>query len=525
MNSSRDNANHQAIPLAELLDAVTTLALAGDGGNGTVVRHLTGDSREVQSNSLFIAVRGYCTDGHRFIGNAVERGAVAVICEEFPAVIESFCLYIKVADARKALAETARLFYGNASDRLKIIGVTGTNGKTTTAKLITAMLNANGISTGYIGTNLCQIGEQHIPLERTTPEAHELHALFLRMVEAGCCAVVMEVSSHALVLQRVYGLRFHAAVFTNLTMEHLDFHRSMAAYAAAKQQLFDQLAPDGFAVFNHDDPFAQQMALRVAPEKRYCCTLRSGAVSTVLCRHFFEAEILQSSIASSTVKLHFPETVMTMQVGLPGAFNVMNLLEAAAVGTGMALSAEAICHALSAISAVDGRMERVGDGSENVSVFVDYAHTPDALCKALETLRALKPAGSRLMVLFGCGGNRDQSKRSEMGRIASELADLVILTSDNPRDEHPEMILDDIERGIQRGIERGHHLRISDRAEAIAQAVAMLKEGDVLLVAGKGHERYQEIAGRKFPFSDQEQLRKVMQKNGAEDSAKERRCE
>jgi UDP-N-acetylmuramyl-tripeptide synthetase len=514
------SAHYSALPLALLPDAVSSLAHAGEFLAGIAVRHITIDSREVQPGSLFVAVRGYCTDGHRFISSAVERGAVAVICEEFPAVMAPSSLYIKVADSRRALAGVARIFYGKAADQLQIIGVTGTNGKTTTARLITSMLNANGIPAGYIGTNLCLTGDSSVPLDRTTPEAHELHALFALMVEAGCRAVVMEVSSHALVLQRVHGLRFHAAIFTNLTMEHLDFHTTMDEYASAKRQLFDQLAPDGFAVFNSDDAFAAQMASRVAPEKIYYCTLQGGSPAPEQCRHRFDADILESTLASSMVALHFPERVLTMKAGLPGSFNVMNVLEAAAVGIGMELSPEEICHSLSAISAVDGRMERVSDGSQGYSVFVDYAHTPDALFKVLETLRHLKPAASRLLLVFGCGGNRDRAKRPEMGRIASEAADVVILTSDNPRYEDPEMILDEIERGI-RG---GHYMRISDRAEAIARAVAMLREGDVLLVAGKGHERYQEIAGQKYPFSDHEHLINTMRKKGAGYSAKESLC-
>ena len=525
MTLSLKSSSQHSLRCKALLAAVAPLAVAGDGCGDALVRHITIDSREVQPGSLFVAIRGYATDGHRFIGSAVERGAVAVICEELPPDIASSCLYLKVADARKALADTAKLFYRNVSDQLMLIGVTGTNGKTTTAKLITAMLNANGISAGYIGTNLCQIGEQHIQLERTTPEAHELHLLFSAMAEAGCKAVVMEVSSHALVLQRVYGLRFQSVIFTNLTLDHLDFHLSMEEYAAAKQLLFDQLAPEGFAVFNSDDPAAVQMAERVAPEKIYCCTLQrdyhSIHHSIPQCSHHVEADILASSISSSSVDLHFPKQIVPMQVGLPGRFNVMNVLEAATVGFGLGLAPEKISQSLAAISAVDGRMERVGDGSHGYSVFVDYAHTPDALYKALDTLRRLKPSTSRLVVVFGCGGNRDHAKRPEMGRIAAELADEVLVTSDNPRDENPETILDDIVSGIT----GTNYTRISNRAEAICHAVTLLQAGDVLLVAGKGHERYQEIAGKKYHFSDQEILRNSMQHKSAGISAKEHNCQ
>ena len=237
------------------------------------------------------------------------------------------------------------------------------------------------------------------------------------------------------------------------------------------------------------------------------------------CCRFFKADILQSTLASSTVTLHFPDTVMTMQVGLPGVFNVMNELEAAAIGSGMGLAPEVICRSLSEISTVEGRMERIGDRSQGGSVFVDYAHTPDALFKALDTLRSLKPERSRLIVVFGCGGNRDRLKRPEMGRIASETADEVIITADNPRDEDPELILDEIERGIT----GSRYRRISDRSEAIRAAVSMLKQGDVLLVAGKGHEKFQEISGHKHYFSDRDILRQCLQENGAGYLEKERK--
>ena len=510
----------EGVQLEELLKGVAFLALAGESCLRGVIRLVTSDSREILPGSLFVAIKGYCDDGSRFISSAIERGALAVICEEFPTDIAASCCYIKVYDARKALAEAARIFYGNASDQLLVIGVTGTNGKTTTAKLITAMLNACGIPSGYIGTNLCRIGELDISLDRTTPEAHGLHALFRQMVNAGCRAAVMEVSSHALVLQRVFGIRFHAALFTNLTQEHLDFHLSMEEYAAAKQQLFDQLSPEGFAVFNSDDPLAAQMAERVAYYKRYCCTLQQGALPTFACSRIFEAEVLESTLASSTVALHFPDTVMKMTVGLPGRFNVMNVLEAAAVGNGMGLAPAEICSSLSAVSMVEGRMERVGESRQGWCAFVDYAHTPDALFKVLEVLRQLKPEGSRLVVVFGCGGNRDRSKRSEMGRIASEMADEVIITSDNPRNEEPGEILDEIEQGII----GDHFIRITDRAEAIRRAVLMLNKGDVLLVAGKGHEKYQEIAGRKHYFSDKELIKEYMQENISGHSEKESVC-
>ncbi len=503
----RESNGRQELLIEELLLGLEHQALSGHAPAHQVITSVTCDSRAVVPGSLFVAVRGYCTDGQRFIGAAIEGGAAAVLCEEFPALMVPDCLYIQVSDARKALAVASRLFYRKAADRLQIIGLTGTNGKTTTAKLITAMLNDNGITAGYIGTHLCTFSGREIALERTTPESHELHGLFSQMVEAGCRAVVMEVSSHALVLQRVFGIRFHAALFTNLTMEHLDFHQSMAEYGAAKQLLFDQLHPEGVAVLNIDDPYARQMAERVAHEKRYCCTMQPRLALEPSCGKLFRAETLASTITSTDVAMHFPEAVVHMQVGLPGSFNVMNVLEAAAVGRAMGIAPEAICRSLSAVSSVEGRMERVWGSPVIGTAFVDYAHTPDALFQALVTLGGLKPPGARILVVFGCGGDRDRAKRPEMGKIASKNADFVIITSDNPRNEDPELILDEIEQGMS----GGNYIRIRDRAEAIQRAVDLLESGDVLLVAGKGHEKYQEIRGRKEFFSDQEYLKIYMQ--------------
>jgi UDP-N-acetylmuramyl-tripeptide synthetase len=514
MTSEERMLPYRESSLQSLLEGIEHLGTSGTVSAGALVKSVTSDSRAVFPGSLFVAVRGFSADGHHFMASAVGRGAIAVVCEQIPDDAADGCIYIRVADSRRALAEAARVFYGNASDRLRLIGVTGTNGKTTTAKLITSMLNENGIPAGYIGTNLCRIGEEEITLERTTPEADLLHSLFARMLDAGCKSAVMEVSSHAMILDRVYGLRFEAAVFTNLTMEHLDFHETMQEYAAAKQRLFDQLAPEGFAVINTDDPWASQIMSRVDRKRRFCCSMHEQDNASG-CGKGFRAELLNGSVECSDVRLHFPAVVVPMQVQLPGAYNVMNVLEAAATGFGLGLDPQSACSALAAVSAVEGRMERVDAAGSGVNVFVDYAHTPDALLKALGTLRGLTPPGSRLFVVFGCGGDRDKSKRPEMGRIASEIADRMILTSDNPRSEEPEEILDEIERGIR----SGSHLRISDRRAAIGKALAMLSPGDILLVAGKGHEKYQEIKGHRQYFSDQEVIRTFLNTMGASHAA------
>ncbi|NTU67832.1 MAG: UDP-N-acetylmuramoyl-L-alanyl-D-glutamate--2,6-diaminopimelate ligase [Chlorobiaceae bacterium] len=474
------------------------------------------DSREVLPGALFVAVRGFKTDGHRHIGAAVAAGAAAVVCEEYPGECPPTVRFILVGDARTALADAARVFHADAAGRLMLIGVTGTNGKTTTSRLITSMLNAAGIPSGYIGTGLCRIGGEDILLDRTTPESHELQALFRRMLDAGCKAAVMEVSSHALVLKRVHGMRFRAAVFTNLSPEHLDFHETMEGYAEAKRLLFGQLAPDGFGVVNADDPHAVYMTAGLAPDRVFRCSLEGGAAGAMDGRRV-EAEISAMNVEGTRATIVFGEGRLPVTVALPGAFNVMNLLEAFAVGVGLGLDPAAALQGLVSADAVEGRMERFWSPDRSRCAVVDYAHTPDALQKALEALRTIVPAGAGLTVVFGCGGNRDRLKRPEMGRIAADLADRVILTSDNPRDEDPEAILDEIEAGMAGRA----HLRVSDRAEAIRRAVEGLGDGDILLVAGKGHEKYQEVAGKKHYFSDQEILSTCLGKPGPGNEAKE----
>ncbi|RXK87774.1 UDP-N-acetylmuramoyl-L-alanyl-D-glutamate--2,6-diaminopimelate ligase [Chlorobaculum sp. 24CR] len=493
--------NRAGAPMVQLDRLVSGLGLLVErrGGNGAqAVTGVTCHSRAVTPGAVFVAVRGLCADGHCFIDAAIEAGALAVVCEELPAERRDSVTYLVVPDARKALAELSKAFYGNASDELMLIGVTGTNGKTTTARLIASMLNASGIPAGYIGTGLCRIGDRDIELERTTPESNRLHALFRQMADAGCKAAVMEVSSHALVLDRVHGLFFRAAVFTNLTPEHLDFHKTMEEYAEAKRLLFDRLDSEGFAVLNADDPRAKFMTAKLSPERVFCCSTRDESFCDPDRR--FEAKVSEMSVDGSKAEVAFRGRTMTMDVPLPGAYNVMNMLEAFAIGVGLGIHSATALAGLAAAESVAGRMERIWSRDRSRCAVVDYAHTPDALQKALEALRRVTPADAKLAVVFGCGGNRDRQKRPVMGRIAAELADRVILTSDNPRDENPEAILDEVEAGM---VGRAH-LRIAARAEAIRRAVAGLGEGDILLVAGKGHEAYQEIEGVKHHFSDRE---------------------
>ncbi|ABB24957.1 UDP-N-acetylmuramoyl-L-alanyl-D-glutamate--2,6-diaminopimelate ligase [Pelodictyon luteolum] len=522
MNPNTALDGMQPVALREILRGMGAYEVAAGQTDGVMVRMLTNDSRVVEPGSLFVAVRGFAADGRGFIKDAIARGASAVVSEDFPmelALNGPPC--IRVPDARRALSLAAAAYYGHPADRLRIVGVTGTNGKTTTARLISSILSMNGISCGYIGTGKAIIGDREIPLERTTPEAHGLHRLFRMMVDGGCRAVSMEVSSHALELGRVHGIAFQAAVFTNLTPDHLDFHPSMESYAEAKRKLFDQLAPGGIGIFNTEDPMATFMAARVAEEQRACCSLDAAGFGGMRCGLNYGAMVRREGVGSSVVALSFPEGVQPEEeFRLLGRFNVMNMLEAAAAAHQLGVPARDVAASLPGLQGVEGRMEQVeGPGFEGTAI-VDYAHTPDALHQSLGTLRELLPPDGRLLVVFGCGGNRDRQKRPEMGRIAIEMADFSVITSDNPRDEDPEAILDEIEGGMG----GGEHLRIPDRAEAIRTAVGMLRSGDILLVAGKGHECYQETHGRREHFSDREVLAAgIAQENGEKNPEQEAR--
>jgi UDP-N-acetylmuramyl-tripeptide synthetase len=491
----------ERIKLYMLLERLEVMTVSGGCDPDREIRQIASDSRDVVKGGLFIAVRGFETDGHRFIDNAVGRGAVVVVCQELPGIIRDAVCYIVVRDSRRSMAQIAKRFYDDIADRLKIIGVTGTNGKTTTARLMAAMMNDCGIPTGYIGTGLALVGEETVLLGKTTPEAEVLHRLFFMMAERGCKAVVMEVSSHALVLQRTHGIRFAGAVFTNLTQDHLDFHHTMERYAEAKQQLMDGVDPEGFVVVNADDPWAAFMVKRRGGADLYCCTVGHKKFA---CQEGKEvrARVIKAEMQRTEVEIETGVGRYECGFRLPGIYNVMNLLEVFAAGIAMGLQPEQAIDRLAAASPVEGRMEIISDTTGEFSAVVDYAHTPDALGKVIEALGELKPRGGVLIVVFGCGGNRDSDKRPKMGSVAAKGADRVIITSDNPRDEDPGEIMDDIVKGI---VSESFH-RFPSRSEAIRCGVNLMKKGDILLVAGKGHENYQEIAGNRRYFSDRETI-------------------
>ena len=470
--------------LSELLKDIEILSATAD--LNMEISGVSYDSRRTERGDLFVAVKGFESDGHRFIPKARERGAAAVLCEDAP---EDGTPYVRIADCRRGLALASRNLFGDPASEMTVIGITGTSGKTSSSYLIKHLLETRlGAKVGLIGTNGHMIGEQFLHSEYTTPESYELQKLFRRMADEGCSHVVMEVSSHSLALERVAGIRFDVALYTNLSQDHLDFHKTMAEYAAAKKKIFSVC---GAACVNADDGWAQFMT-----EGAPCPILRFSAEKA-------EAELRAEEIVLSADGVRFTacwrgERIET-SLGIPGMFSVHNALGVLAVGLTLGLTLEDCAAALRDAKGVKGRLECVPTDGD-YTVLIDYSHKPDALENVLKTLRPL--TRGRLIVLFGCGGDRDRLKRPIMGRIAAELADLCIVTSDNPRTEEPEAIIDEILAGMPADPEKV--LRICDRAEAIRCALDKAQDGDVILLAGKGHEDYQIVGHEKRHMDERE---------------------
>jgi UDP-N-acetylmuramoyl-L-alanyl-D-glutamate--2,6-diaminopimelate ligase len=479
------------------LDAVAARlpGSAVHGGAGVDVSDVTHDSRRVGPEGLFVAIRGTAADGNQFVDAARKRGAAAVASENPP---QPGVPWIQVPDARKALAAFSAAVLGDPASKLTLAGVTGTNGKTTTSYLIDAALREAGRTVGLLGTVQYRIGDRLSEAVRTTPEASDLQRLFHEMVVASCSHAVLEVSSHSLALDRVYGVSFEVAVFTNLTRDHLDFHGDMDAYFAAKRRLFDTLlAPTGRAVINAEDDRARELAaVSRAPVWTYAV---DGPAD-------FRAEDVQLRLDATRFRLRSPLGDFAVETPLIGRFNVQNALAAFAASAALGLDPPAILRGLRAITGVPGRLERV-DAGQPFTVVVDYAHTDDALKKVLETVRQLGPR--RLITVFGCGGDRDRTKRPLMGAVASRLSDVAIVTSDNPRSEPPEAILEEIQKGMNGGRGAERHA-IVDRRDAIARALEMAGPGDAVVIAGKGHETYQQLRDRTVPFDDRQVARDVL---------------
>jgi UDP-N-acetylmuramoyl-L-alanyl-D-glutamate--2,6-diaminopimelate ligase len=463
------------------------------------VAHVTHDSRAVQPGSMFVAIRGLAVDGNQFVEAAMRKGAGVVVSE---AAAPPGVPWVRVPDAREALALFSAAALGDPARSLQLVGVTGTNGKTTTAYLIDAALRAQGRRVGLLGTVQYRIGDRVAEAVRTTPESSDLQALFKEMVEAGCSHAVLEVSSHSLQLKRVHGCGFRVAVFTNLTRDHLDFHGDMNRYFAAKRVLFDSLLlPDGHAILNADDDRSAGIA-----------TTARGRVWTYAIDRPADLRARDVALALDGTRFQVDSPAGSFEIRTPllGRFNVSNVLAAFGASLALGIPPETAIAGLVSLTGVRGRLERVAAG-QDFTVVVDYAHTDDALKNLLETVRELGPR--RIITVFGCGGDRDRTKRPLMGAVAQRLSDVVVVTSDNPRSEPPEAILDEIQRGMNgtRGAER--HV-IVDRREAIGRALEMARTGDAVVIAGKGHETYQVLRDRTIPFDDRQVAREALARPG-----------
>ena len=479
--------------LNELLQTVKPLAV-----EGPVDRDITGityDSRRVMPGNLFVAMRGENTDGHRYVEAAIDRGAAAVVLER-EGGLNPRATRIRVEDARHTLALASAEFYSHPSQQLKVVGVTGTNGKTTTAFMIKAIMEAAGLGAGLIGTVHYQIGQRIIPASRTTPESVEIQDMMSQMLRANCSGVAMEVSSHALDLQRVAGIDYDVAVFTNLSQDHLDYHGTMKKYFEAKTKLFlalGSMRKRGRAVVNTDNEYGRRLIARLGGEN---AVVTYGVSSDAAIR----ALDVRVSADGTYFVVRTPQGSVSVALPLIGRYNVANALAAIGAALSLGIGLGSIERALSTMRPVPGRME-VMDVKQDFHVYVDYAHTEDALRNVLMTVSELTKG--RLIVVFGCGGDRDQGKRTPMGEAACELADFSILTSDNPRTEDPSEILKQIEEGFPVGAQSRYQV-IADRREAIERALDIARPGDSVLVAGKGHETYQEFADTVVPFSDRQ---------------------
>lgn len=490
------------VRLRILIDGLEHRLLRGSGE--VDIRAVEHDSRRVGPGACFVCLRGSRFDGHAFAGEAAGRGAIAVVLEE-EIPLPAGPAILQVKDTRAALAALARAFHGDPARHLTLLGVTGTNGKTTTTYLLEAILAAAGRTVGVIGTIDYRCGALKVPADRTTPEAPDLQALLRRMLEVGATHVAMEVSSHSLALHRVDGVEFDAAVFTNLTQDHLDFHGSFEAYLEAKTRLFRGLGVGAgkrgpkAALLNADDPHAERIrAETTAPVLTYA--LEAGADLT--------AEGVSLEPTGLRATLRTPWGAIPVRSALLGRHNMANILGAAGAALAVGAPPGAVTAALASLRGVPGRLEQIEAG-QPFTVAVDYAHTPDALERVLRAARAL--TAGRLLCVFGCGGDRDRGKRPLMGEAAARLADRLFLTSDNPRSEEPEAILDAIEEGVRRvaGAD-GRYAKIVNRAEAIAAALAAARRGDFVLIAGKGHETYQILGSRTIPFDDRDVARRTL---------------
>ncbi len=484
--------------LKEVLNGVEILKIInGDIDNNINISGVAYDSRNVKPGNIFVAIKGYASDGHRFISSAIDSGANVIVCEILPEENNNNIIYIQVGHPRRALAVMSANYFGHPADDMVMIGVTGTNGKTTSTYLIKAILESRpGNQVGLIGTNQNMIGAEVLETERTTPESYELQKLFAQMRDAGCTHVVMEVSSHALYLDRVYGVKYKIGVFTNLTQDHLDFHETMGNYCDAKAILFQNCE---IGVCNIDDPWTEYLIKNAS-----CKILYYGAKKENHPDLLAENIVLDADHIAYTAVLNNNNNNINQQVpvktGIPGAFMIYNTLDALCAGIALNIPLEDGAKVLNTVPHVKGRVEVVPTPGKNYNILIDYAHSPDGLENVLKSVKGF--AKGRTVALFGCGGDRDKTKRPKMGKIAAEIADFVIVTTDNPRTETPMDIIRDILPGMT-GMDTPY-IVIEDRVEAIHWAMDHAEPDDIIVLCGKGHETYQEINHVKYHMDERE---------------------
>ncbi len=479
--------------LTQLLNSVHAIQVTGEVQRRDAA-DIVYDSRKVQKNSVFVAIKGYKTDGHKFLQDAINKGAVAVVVENENSIPDEFVAHAQIAkivvkDCRKALAELSRGFYKDPTNKLKLIGITGTNGKTTSTFILKNILQTAGYKTGLVGTIANYVGDQKIDSKLTTPESNDLNRMFYDMISAGCSHAIMEVSSHSLILNRVYGLDFSAAIFSNITSDHLDFHNTFDEYLKAKKILFDGLSSNSFAIINSDDVSANEI---VKDSKAKVITYGISDNSDYQIKNI-KYDLNGTDFTISNNKIEY-----SINTSLIGTFNAYNAASAFATAHSLGVNANKIIEGIKSSPQVPGRFEVIGKGKKKV--IVDYSHTADSLEKALQAIREIVKDKNQIVTVFGCGGDRDKTKRPIMGKVASDMSDKVFVSSDNPRTENPYDIIKDIIKGIS----KNNYEIEENREEAIAKAIQSSNDDAVILIAGKGHENYQEINGIRNHFSDQE---------------------
>ncbi|MGC4100103.1 UDP-N-acetylmuramoyl-L-alanyl-D-glutamate--2,6-diaminopimelate ligase [Ferruginibacter sp.] len=481
-----------------LQDVLYKVAIRSVKGNThTAIKDLQIDSRKVSGGSCFIALKGSATDGHAFIEKAIQSGAAVIICETLPETLSDAVTYIQVDDSAATAGLMSHNFYGEPSAKMKLVGVTGTNGKTTIATLLFKLFSALKYKCGLISTVQNQIGNNIIPATHTTPDAISLNALMKQMVDDGCEYVFMEVSSHAIHQHRIAGLQFAGALFSNITHDHLDYHKTFDEYIRVKKSWFDDLSASAFAISNADDRRGAVMLQNTAA-KKYFYSLKTIAD--------FKGKILDNSLTG----LHLLVNDVEVHFRLIGEFNAYNLLAVFGAAVCLGEDKSEVLQVLSSLDGAEGRFDYTISNSSRVIGIVDYAHTPDALLNVLATIKKLKQGNEQVITVVGCGGDRDKTKRPVMAEVACEYSDKVILTSDNPRSEDPLEILNDMQAGVNAAAKK-KVLSIADRKEAIKTAVSLAQKEDILLIAGKGHEKYQDIKGVKYDFDDKQVLKEMFE--------------